>query len=104
MAAVFMYITTGSHDEAVSIGRALVDARVAACANILGPLTSIYRWKGAIQEDQEVGLIVKTREELVDAATAMVNRLHSYDCPCVVTMPIIAGNLEFLDWITSETQ
>jgi periplasmic divalent cation tolerance protein len=102
-ATTLVYVTAGSRDEAVSIGRALVEARLAACANILPPITSIYRWDDAIQEDEEVGFIVKTRAELVPAVTARVSELHSYDCPCVVAMPITDGNPYFLDWIMKET-
>ncbi len=98
-----IYITTDGPEEARAIGRALVEARLAACANVLGPMTSIFRWEGAVQEGEEAVLIVKTTAALVDALTAKVRELHSYDCPCIVALPVDGGNPAFLDWITAET-
>jgi periplasmic divalent cation tolerance protein len=97
------YITAGSREEALQIGRALVEERLAACANLIEGVTSIYRWQGEIQEDAEVALFVKTRMDLVPRLTERVVALHSYDCPCVVALPIEGGNQAFLDWITAET-
>ena len=99
-----IYVTAESKDEALRIGRSLVEARLAACANILPPMTSVYRWEGAVQEDSEVALILKTRQELVESLTERIKELHSYDCPCVVALPIIGGNPDFLQWIDSETR
>ncbi len=104
MAATMIYVTAGSREEALGIGRALVEARIAACVNVLGPVTSIYWWENGVREDSEVGLIVKTRQDLVDSVVAKVKELHSYDCPCVVSLPITAGNPDFLDWIVNETK
>lgn len=101
--ARLIYITTDGPDEARAIGRALVEDRLAACANVLGPMTSIYRWDGAVQEGNESVLIAKTTAALVEALTAKVRELHSYDCPCVVALPVDGGNPEFLSWIQSET-
>ena len=99
-----VYITAGSRDEALAIGKALVEERLAACANILGGMTSIYWWEGALREDAEAVLIVKTRAELVDRLIERVKALHSYDCPCVVAWPIEAGNPAYLDWLAEETE
>lgn len=98
-----VYITVGSETEARDIGRALIDARLAACVNIHGAVQSLYRWDGAIQEDTEVVLIAKTRTSLVSALTSKVIALHSYDCPCIVSLPIVGGNPAFLDWVMEET-
>ena len=103
MAAVFVYVTTGSRDEALAIGRVLVESRLAACANVLAGTTSVYRWQGAIAEDDETSLIVKTQAHLVEAVTEKIKAVHSYDCPCVVALPIEGGNPEFLAWIETET-
>jgi len=94
---MLVYITTSSRVEASAIGRAMVDERLAACANVLGDITSFYWWEGAVQEDGEVSLILKTQDHLVDRLTQRVKELHSYDCPCVVAIPIAAGNPDFLD-------
>ncbi len=104
MTATVIYVTTASREEALTIGRTLVIDRLAACANVLPPITSVYRWQGAVEEDGEVALIVKTREALVDAVVAKVKELHSYECPCVVSLPITAGNPDFLAWIIDETR
>ena len=98
-----IYITTDGPDEARTIGRALVEARLAACVNILDPMVSIYRWEGALKEGRESVLIAKTTAALVNALTASVRELHSYSCPCVVALPVDGGNPAFLDWIAAET-
>ena len=103
MAVCFVYITAESRDQAIAIGRTLVDERLAACANVSGPITSIFRWDEAVQEGEEHVLIAKTRDSLVDRLTARVEALHSYDCPCVVALPIDGGHRPFLDWIVTET-
>jgi periplasmic divalent cation tolerance protein len=104
MAACFCYVTAGSKDEALRIGRALVDERLGACANVLDSMTSVYWWQGALEQADEAVLIVKTRGELVDRLTARVRELHGYDCPCVVSLPIAGGNPDYLAWIAAETQ
>ena len=104
MTSSMIYITTSSRDEALRIGRAVVADRLAACANVLPGITSVYRWQGEIQEDGESSLILKTRSDLVARLTARVKELHSYDCPCVVALPITAGNPDFLQWIAEETR
>jgi periplasmic divalent cation tolerance protein len=99
-----IYMTAGSMDEARQIGRELVSSRLAACINIFDNMNSMYWWDGEIQEDSEVVLIAKTKEDLVPELTEKVKALHSYDCPCVVSMPLLAGNSEFLEWILEETK
>ena len=98
-----VYITTESLDEALAIGKALVEERLAACANVLEGVHSIYWWQGAVQEDREALLILKTRAALVDRLIERVKALHSYDCPCVVALPIEAGNPDYLAWVEKET-
>ncbi len=103
MSAVLIYVTVPSREEARKIADALVGERLAACANILGETTSVYWWEGAVQEDKEVVLILKTEEALVERLTARVKALHSYTVPCVVALPIKAGNPDYLAWIGKET-
>ena len=103
MTACLAYVTTASRDEALRIGRAMVEDRLAACANLIDPMTSIYRWQGKIEEGRECVLILKTELALIDALTARVKALHSYTVPCVVAWPIAAGNSDFLRWIGEET-
>ena len=103
MAQSLIYVTTGSRDEALAIARELVESRLAACANVLAGTTSVYHWQGEVCEEGEVSLILKTRDDLVDRVVEKVRELHSYDCPCVVSLPISGGNADFLQWIDAET-
>ena len=103
MTACFVYITASDEDEAGRIGRALVEARLAAGVNIIPGVRSLYRWRGDVHDDREVALIAKTRAALVEAVVAKVKELHSYECPCIVALPITAGNPDYLDWIEAET-
>ena len=100
----FIYITASSVDEARSIGKELVSSRVAACANIIDNINSIYWWDGEIQDDKEAILILKTRDSLVPELIEKVKSIHSYDCPCIVSLPILEGNKPFLDWVYNETK
>ncbi len=100
---VFVYMTTGTVEEARVIGRRLVEERLAACANILPAMESIYHWQGRVETAQEAVLIAKTRAVLVDQLSARVREWHSYDCPCVVALPITAGNPAYLRWLGAET-
>ena len=99
-----VYITAKNANEAVAIGRDLVERKLAACANVHSPVVSIYRWRGGIQQDDEVVLIAKTRRDLVDNLSARVTEIHSYECPCVVAIPIAGGYAPFLEWISAESQ
>lgn len=102
MTQVLVYVTARSHDEALDIARTVVFEQLAACANILGAMTSVYRWQGAIHEDAEVALLLKTRRGLVEALSERIIQLHPYDCPCVVAIDISGGNPAFLEWITTQ--
>ena len=104
MAVHFVYMTTGSKAEAQKIGKALVESRLAACVNILDNMQSIYRWEQEIQQDTEVVLIAKTTGNLISQLIEKVIALHSYDCPCIVSLPISDGYPPFLDWIQAEVK
>jgi len=103
MNTVLVYVTAATREDAVTLGRDVVGRRLAACANILGEMTSIYRWQGEIAEDSEVAMLLKTRRSLIEPLVARIKALHGYDCPCVVAVGIEGGNSEFLDWIAEET-
>lgn len=103
MKSVIVYMTARNQAEARKIARALLSARLAACVNILGPIRSLYRWKGRLADDREVALIAKTRADNTDALIRKVRSVHSYEVPCVVTVPILSGNPPFLKWIGQET-
>ena len=101
---LFVYVTTPTHAEAETLARAAVEERLAACANILPAMTSLYRWQGKIEEGREAVLILKTRAALFDALTARLKTLHPAECPCIVALPLVAGEAGFLRWIGDETQ
>ena len=104
MPARFIYVTAANPEQAKAIGEALVQERLAACANVLAPVSSIYWWQGQVQHDTEAVLIAKTEAALVERVIARVKALHSYTVPCVVSLPIEAGNPDFLKWIADETR
>ena len=100
---VSLYVTVPTAEVAATIARALVEERLAACVNVLGPVRSIYRWQGAVHDDPEVAFLAKTRAALVEAATARIKSLHPYECPCIVALPVVGGHPAFLDWVRTET-
>ena len=99
----WVYMTAGSVEEAKSIGQILVGQNLAACVNLLENMTSIYKWEEKLEESQEVIMIAKTRKSLMPKLIEKVNSIHSYDCPCILELPIQGGNLDFLSWIKSQT-
>ncbi len=97
----FIYMTAADRAEASKIAEILVLERLIACANVLDGMRSFYWWDGEVQIDDEAVMIAKTEAGAVDAIVARVNELHSYDCPCVVALPIEGGNPDYLDWISA---
>lgn len=95
--------TLDSRDAAAALAAALVRERLAACVQVLGPLRSTYRWKGAIEEAEEWLCLVKTSVERQDAAIARVRSLHSYEQPEITVTPVIAGDAGYLDWVRRES-
>ncbi len=96
---LFVYITAHDKQQARSIGRVLVEEHLAACVNIIDGMESIYFWNNSLCEDKEVILIAKTRANLLSDLTDRVKSLHTYECPCIVALPITGGNQEYLNWI-----
>ncbi len=96
-------MTTPSEEEARNIGKTLVEERLAACVNLLPGMQSIYRWEGRLEEAHETVLIAKTAGGSVKALIARVKALHSYEVPCIICLPIVGGNAEFLEWIQEQT-
>lgn len=101
-----VYITTKDKQEAKSIGKTLVKERLAACVNIVEGMESIYRWEGEIVEDTETILIAKTPYHNVKDLTERVKTLHSYDCPCIISLQLTEqeGNEEYQRWILKNSQ
>ena len=104
MEVSFIYVTAADKSEATAIGKAMVERRLAAFANVIDGMNSIYWWKGKIEEATEAVLILKTQRPKVGALIAAVREVHSYECPCVVALPIQEGNPDYMDWIAASTE
>lgn len=102
-ACSLIYVTCPSVEEARKIGRALVEQKLAAGANVLPGMESCYRWQGKIETASEAVLILKTGKDRVAAAIARVRELHSYSVPCAIELPVLSGDRMYLDWIRAET-
>ncbi len=103
MKPIVLYITCSGDLEARTIGHKLLKERLVACVNILPPIQSLYWWNDEIQDDSETAFYAKTTTDKVEKVIARIKQLHSYDCPCIVSLPIEHGNPEYLEWITSQT-
>ena len=94
--------TTENREDADRIAKSLVDARLAACVQIDGPITSTYRWNGRIETSPEWRCVVKTRRDLFEQIDRAIRKIHPYDVPQILAAPILAGNPAYLDWLEGE--
>jgi len=94
--------TVGSHEKAEELARALVDRRLAACVNILGPIRSIYRWRNAVENEQEFLLLVKTTVERRADLAAALHELHSYELPELVELDVAGGSAAYFSWVIEQ--
>lgn len=102
---VLLYCTAASTAEAETVAAAVVGQRLAACANIIPGMRSLYWWQGKLEKGEEAVLILKTRADLVESATAAVKAAHSYSVPCVLPLPVgEGGNPDYVNWLLGETQ
>jgi periplasmic divalent cation tolerance protein len=101
MASEYLQVltTAGSREQAGAIAAALVERRLAACVQISGPIASIYRWRGAIENAEEWHCLAKTAASHLDAVETAIRELHSYDQPEIIATPIVAGSAGYLRWI-----
>jgi periplasmic divalent cation tolerance protein len=104
MSVVSLYAVFANAGEAERIGRTVVEERLAACINILGPVRSIYRWQGKIESADEVAAIFKTHHWNSDALIERIAALHSYDVPCIVTWPVDKVLRSYADWVEDSTR
>ena len=95
-------MTAGSRDEADKIANALVTEMLAACVNVLPGVTSVYRWEGEVQRDQEWLLVAKSTRQVLDDLVRCVQALHSYDLPEVIALPVVGGSEAYLRWVDGE--
>ena len=97
-------ITTETKEQAEIIAQHLVDKKLAACVQIVGPITSIYRWKGKVENAQEWLCLIKTRNDLYSKVEAAIKNQHPYETPEIIAVPIVKGSKEYLQWISEETE
>ncbi|QOY91555.1 divalent-cation tolerance protein CutA [Paludibaculum fermentans] len=101
---IVVQTTCGSEADARRIARHLVELRLAACVAITPGLISTYHWKGAIEEDQECGLVIKTRRDLFASLATELRKVHPYEVPELIATPIVDGFAAYLEWMDSELQ
>jgi periplasmic divalent cation tolerance protein len=102
-AHIIVFITVPSREVGQQIAETLLESKLVACVNIIPGISSIYHWQDAIEQDDEILLIAKTRAAHFDRLATTVKRVHPYDVPEVIAMPIVAGSNEYLAWIDMET-
>jgi periplasmic divalent cation tolerance protein len=96
--------TTGQREDAERIARELVESRLAACVQIVGPITSTYRWQGKIEVAEEWQCWAKSRRELYDEVERAIRRLHTYEVPEILALPVLAGSADYLAWLDGEVK
>ena len=100
---VVVLVTVASEQEGEKIAREVVEGRLAACVNIVGPVRSLYRWEGKVADDREYLLLIKTRAGLFPRLEARVREVHSYEVPEVVALPVTAGSEAYLRWLAQSS-
>ncbi len=102
--SVLLVMTTAPDaDTAQKIARALVERRLAACVNILAPCQSVYNWQGAVEDSNEVPMLIKTTAARYGALEAAITAIHPYEVPEIVALPLSHGLPEYLSWVIAET-
>lgn len=101
---VLVLTTIPSTDQGEAIARALIDERLAACVNVLPPMTSFYRWKGVVERDTECQLVVKTTRDRVAAVDARIRDLHTYELPELLVLAADDGGRQYLEWVMAATR
>ncbi|MDB5924436.1 MAG: cutA [Betaproteobacteria bacterium] len=101
--ALLVFTNLPDRDAAVKLARELVAKRLAACVNILSGCTSVYRWEGAVEHTDEVPVLIKTRASRYPEIEAAIRRLHPYELPEVIAVPVVRGLPDYLEWVAEET-
>ncbi len=99
---VVAYTTCDDPEEAEKLARHLIDERLAACVTVVPGVKSYYRWKGGVESDDEILLMIKTSRDLVDAVGQQLDKLHTYDLPELIVTPIVDGSPNYLAWLETE--
>jgi periplasmic divalent cation tolerance protein len=102
--AIAVFLTAANGEEATRLADMLVGSRLAACVQILPAMESVYRWQGNIERQSEVLLIAKTTQDKFDDLEREVRALHSYDTPEIIALPIIAGSIAYIDWLSDSVK
>ena len=100
---ISVYVTAPSIQVATDISKTLIHEQLVACANILPPMKSFYQWKGNLQEEEELAIIFKTRTSCYSQLELKIREIHPYECPCIIALPVIAGDFQFLKWVKEQT-
>ncbi|MCA9404404.1 MAG: divalent-cation tolerance protein CutA [Candidatus Omnitrophica bacterium] len=100
---IVVLMTCPNADEAKTIVDTLLNEKLIACANLVNPVRSLYWWEGKVNNDEEVLVVMKTRQDLFAGLEKTVKSLHSYSVPEIIALPIAAGNQDYLDWIDQST-
>ena len=103
MSAVLVYVTCKNEKEALAIARELVSSKIVACANIIPETKAVFNWEGVIQEQSEAIMILKSQKARLEEITERIQKIHSYDLPCILYVSIEGGNPEFLKWVFSNS-
>ncbi|MCX5872422.1 MAG: divalent-cation tolerance protein CutA [Deltaproteobacteria bacterium] len=101
---IICLVTLDTYENAVKIASILVEEKIAACANIVSPIRSIYRWQGKICDENEILMMMKTRHSLFERLKNRVKELHPYDVPEIISVKISEGLSEYLRWINDSTE
>jgi periplasmic divalent cation tolerance protein len=96
---IIVMVTTASKEEAETIAQRLLEAKLIACANIIGPVSSRFLWSGKIDKAEEYLVFMKSRRDLFEKLSDSVKALHSYEVPEIIAFPIVAGSKAYLDWL-----
>ena len=94
--------TTGSKEDALKIAKKLLQERLAACIHVGGPITSIYRWEGKTQEDEEWRVTIKSRNDIYERLEKTIKEIHSYEVPEIIGTPLTVGSSEYFEWMDEE--
>lgn len=103
MEEIIVFITASDEDEAAKIAKALVEAKLAGCVNIIRDIRSIYSWQGKIEDEKEVLMVAKTQKTLFDSLMKKVKESHSYTVPEIIAIPIVEGSEDYLRWLKEVT-
>ena len=104
MDAIIVLVTTSSEEEAVALGKILVEHQLVACVNVLPKVKSIFQWDGKISEEEECLMILKTRKTLFKSVEKTIMAQHSYDVPEIIALPVVEGAQSYLSWVHDMTR